>query len=160
MCTASRPLRPRARIGSGQYERVVDVIAGIRGAHGRSPGCSGSRQISRPFRCLAAPQLPHHTGSDSAEFRPGAALIHELPLALALLSLSRYAAACVFSRALAVKAVLLGTVLGAAVIAGWFSVVGFARLRAPLDRLHCVTLLNLTAGTLLAAAAVLRGGER
>ena len=54
--------------------------------------------------------------------------------------------------------VLLGMMLGAAVIAAWLSVGGFARLRTPLERLHCVTFLNLTAGTPLAAAALLSDG--
>lgn len=56
------------------------------------------------------------------------------------------------------NALALDTVLVAAVTAVWLSVVGFARLRTPLDRLHCVTFLNLTAGTLLAAAALLTDG--
>ena len=120
-------------------------------ARGKSAGRFVALQLLSSLTTLVLIALSFALGQPSfIRAAPGAGLA-EPP---------RYAAACVFSRALAVKAVLLGTVLGAAVIAGWFSVVGFARLRAPLDRLHCVTLLNLTAGTLLAAAAVLRGGER
>jgi len=59
---------------------------------------------------------------------------------------------------MALKAVLLDSLLVAGVAATWFGVAGFARLRAPLDRLHCVSFVNLVAGTALAAAAFANDG--
>ncbi len=50
-------------------------------------------------------------------------------------------------------------VLLAVVVAGtWLGCVGFARLRVPLDRLHCVTFVNTVAGTALTAAAFIADG--
>ena len=47
----------------------------------------------------------------------------------------------------------------AVVVAGtWLGCVGFARLRAPLDRLHCVTFVNTVAGTALTVAAFVADG--
>lgn len=44
------------------------------------------------------------------------------------------------------------------VAAVWLGAVGFARLAWPLDRLHCVTFVNITCGALILAAAGLWGG--
>lgn len=49
--------------------------------------------------------------------------------------------------------------LAAAVLAAWLGAVGFARLAWPLDRLHCVTFVNITCGALILAAAALWGGS-
>lgn len=48
--------------------------------------------------------------------------------------------------------------LAAAVLAVWLGVAGFARLAWPLDRIHCVTFVNITSGALILAAAGLWGG--
>jgi multicomponent Na+:H+ antiporter subunit G len=56
------------------------------------------------------------------------------------------------------KAMLVHALLVAVVGTTWFGVAGFARLRAPLDRLHCVTFLNLVAGAELTAAAFVSDG--
>ena len=48
--------------------------------------------------------------------------------------------------------------LAITVLSAWLGCVGFARLRAPLDRLHCVAFVNTTAGTALALAAFLSDG--
>ncbi len=53
-----------------------------------------------------------------------------------------------------VIAALLAVLVGAV----WLGCVGFGRLRTPLDRLHCVTFVNLVAGTALTAAAFLADG--
>jgi multisubunit Na+/H+ antiporter MnhG subunit len=51
-------------------------------------------------------------------------------------------------------AVLLAVVVGAT----WLGCFGFARLRTPLDRLHCVAFVNFTAGTALTIAAFVADG--
>jgi multicomponent Na+:H+ antiporter subunit G len=56
------------------------------------------------------------------------------------------------------KALLIDALLVATAGAGWFGVTGFARLRTPLDRIHCVTFVNLVAGAALAAAAFTSDG--
>lgn len=55
-------------------------------------------------------------------------------------------------RAQAVEALLALLVLIA-----WLGAAGFARLAWPLDRLHCVTFVNVACGTLALAAAGLSG---
>lgn len=40
----------------------------------------------------------------------------------------------------------------------WLGAAGFARLAWPLDRLHCVTFVNITCGSLILIAAGLWGG--
>jgi multicomponent Na+:H+ antiporter subunit G len=45
-----------------------------------------------------------------------------------------------------------------AVLCIWLGCVGFARLRAPLDRLHCVAFVNVTASVSLAVAAFVADG--
>jgi multicomponent Na+:H+ antiporter subunit G len=50
------------------------------------------------------------------------------------------------------------TALALCVAASWLGCVGFARLRSPLDRIHCVAFVNVTAGTALALAAIATDG--
>lgn len=45
-----------------------------------------------------------------------------------------------------------------AVAAAWLACLGFLRLRAPLDRLHCVTFCNVVGGFMLLIAALLHDG--
>ena len=42
--------------------------------------------------------------------------------------------------------------LAALVLAAWLGCAGFARLRSPLDRLHCATFVNAACGLALVAA--------
>ena len=49
--------------------------------------------------------------------------------------------------------------LAGAVLTTWLGAIGFARLAWPLDRLHCVTFVNVTAGALILAAAAVWGGS-
>lgn len=44
------------------------------------------------------------------------------------------------------------------VLAAWLGCAGFARLRSPLDRMHCVAFVNATAGSALTAAAFVADG--
>lgn len=44
------------------------------------------------------------------------------------------------------------------VLAAWLGCAGFARLRAPLDRIHCVAFVNAMCGTALILAAFLSDG--
>ncbi len=48
--------------------------------------------------------------------------------------------------------------LGLGVLCIWLGGAGFLRLRAPLDRLHCVAFVNVTAGLTTAAAAFVADG--
>lgn len=41
-----------------------------------------------------------------------------------------------------------------ALAAAWLGVVGFARLKTPLDRVHCVSFVNVAAGAMLCGAAL------
>ena len=50
--------------------------------------------------------------------------------------------------------VLLALLVGAT----WLGCLGFARLRRPLDRLHCATFVNASGGLLLAAVAFAADG--
>lgn len=52
----------------------------------------------------------------------------------------------------------IDVLLVVAVVAAWLGSFGFARLRAPLDRLHCTTFVNATSGTALMLAAFLDDG--
>ncbi len=54
--------------------------------------------------------------------------------------------------------VAVGVLLGLSVAACWLGAVGFARLRAPLDRVHCVTFVNVAGGVALLVAALLADG--
>lgn len=49
-------------------------------------------------------------------------------------------------------------VLGCGVLAAWIGTLGFLRLRTPLDRLHAVTLINVTTGGAILVAAFLSEG--
>ena len=53
---------------------------------------------------------------------------------------------------------VIGTLLAVTVGATWLGCLGFARLRTPLDRLHCVAFVNAAAGTALCVAAFLADG--
>lgn len=53
---------------------------------------------------------------------------------------------------------VIEALLAVAVLAAWLGAAGFARLAWPLDRLHCVTFINVTSGALILAAAILSGG--
>ena len=44
---------------------------------------------------------------------------------------------------------LLAVLLAALVAVTWLGCLGFARLRAPLDRLHCAAFVNVAAGAVL-----------
>lgn len=44
------------------------------------------------------------------------------------------------------------------VLLAWLGAAGFARLAWPLDRLHCVTFVNIACGALVLVAAGLWGG--
>lgn len=44
------------------------------------------------------------------------------------------------------------------VFAAWLGAISFARLRDPLDRIHCVTFVNAVCGLLLLMAAALTDG--
>jgi multicomponent Na+:H+ antiporter subunit G len=50
---------------------------------------------------------------------------------------------------------LLALFIGAA----WLGAAGLARMRWPLDRLHCVTFVNISCGALVLIAAGLWGGS-
>lgn len=44
------------------------------------------------------------------------------------------------------------------VLAAWLGCAGFARLRSPLDQLHCVTFVNAACGAALAVVAFVADG--
>jgi multicomponent Na+:H+ antiporter subunit G len=48
--------------------------------------------------------------------------------------------------------------LALSVLAAWLGCAGFARLRAPLDRMHCVAFVNATSGVCVLLAALLAEG--
>ena len=54
--------------------------------------------------------------------------------------------------------VAIDVLLGIVVLAVWLGCVGFARLRTPLDGMHCVAFVNTTAGSALVLAACLSDG--
>lgn len=54
--------------------------------------------------------------------------------------------------------VTIDVLLAVMVLSAWLGCVGFVRLRAPLDRLHCVAFVNATAGTALVLVAFLSDG--
>ena len=56
------------------------------------------------------------------------------------------------------RTMLLDALLVLMVGAAWLGVAGFAQLRTPLDRMHCVTFVNVVAGTALSAAAFASDG--
>lgn len=57
------------------------------------------------------------------------------------------------------RAHLAEALLAAAVLTAWIGTAGFARLAWPLDRLHCVSFVNITCGALILTAAGLWGGS-
>jgi multicomponent Na+:H+ antiporter subunit G len=58
-----------------------------------------------------------------------------------------------------VRALTAEALLALIVLTVWLGVAGFARLAWPLDRLHCVTFVNICGGVLLLLAAGLWGGS-
>ena len=52
-------------------------------------------------------------------------------------------------------AVLLAVLVGVT----WLGCLGFARLRTPLDRLHCAAFVNVAGGAVLVAVAFLADGS-
>ena len=54
--------------------------------------------------------------------------------------------------------VAIEILLAILVLAAWLGCVGFARLRAPLDRMHCVAFVNATSGSALTIAAFVSDG--
>lgn len=56
------------------------------------------------------------------------------------------------------KTVLVETLVLVAIAAAWLATLAFARLRTPLDRLHCVAFLNLIGGVALTGAAFVSDG--
>jgi multisubunit Na+/H+ antiporter MnhG subunit len=56
------------------------------------------------------------------------------------------------------KDVVIDALLIVAIAAAWLAAIGFARLRTPLDRLHCAPFVNAVSGTALAAAAGVSDG--
>lgn len=48
--------------------------------------------------------------------------------------------------------------VGLLVAVGWLAAAGFARLRNPLDRLHCVTFVNAGCGLAMLAASLAGDG--
>ncbi len=59
---------------------------------------------------------------------------------------------------MAVTRLAIDALLTIMVLAVWLGCAGFARLRTPLDRMHCVAFVNTTAGTALILAAFLSDG--
>lgn len=55
-------------------------------------------------------------------------------------------------------AVAIDALLVLAVLACWLGAAGFARLRSPLDRLHCVTFINVAAGLAVFIASFIADG--
>jgi multicomponent Na+:H+ antiporter subunit G len=55
-------------------------------------------------------------------------------------------------------AVVISSLLTISVLAAWLGALGLLTLRTPLDRLHCVTFVNVVAGLALAAAAIVSDG--
>ena len=54
--------------------------------------------------------------------------------------------------------VLIDGLLGLLVAVTWLGCLGFARLRSPLDRLHCAGFVNAAGGIVLAAVALAADG--
>lgn len=53
---------------------------------------------------------------------------------------------------------VISVLLGVTVLLAWLGASGFARLRTPLDRLHCVAFVNAACGLPLIAAALVSDG--
>jgi len=54
--------------------------------------------------------------------------------------------------------IIIDALLALAVLTCWLGVAGFARLKSPLDRLHCVTFVNAGAGLAILIAAFVADG--
>ena len=54
--------------------------------------------------------------------------------------------------------IVIDVLLAFAVLASWLACLGFARLPTVLDRMHCVTFLNATAGLALTIAFFVADG--
>jgi multicomponent Na+:H+ antiporter subunit G len=54
--------------------------------------------------------------------------------------------------------IIIEALLAVMVVCAWIGCAGFARLRAPLDRMHCVTFVNATSGTALVVTAFVADG--
>jgi len=57
-----------------------------------------------------------------------------------------------------VTAGAVGALLAVLLAAAWLGAAGFARLRTPLDRLHCVTFVNAGCGLALVLASLSSDG--
>jgi multisubunit Na+/H+ antiporter MnhG subunit len=57
-----------------------------------------------------------------------------------------------------VSGVVIAGLLVLAVFGAWLGCAGFARLRGPLDRLHCVAFVNVVSGGALTLAAFAQDG--
>lgn len=57
------------------------------------------------------------------------------------------------------RALATDILLGIAVLACWLGAAGFLRVRTALDRLHCVSFVNVVAGAAVAAAAFVSDGD-
>lgn len=55
-------------------------------------------------------------------------------------------------------AIAIDVLLAVAVLDCWLGAAGFARLKTPLDRLHCVTFVNVASGGAILAAAFVADG--
>jgi multicomponent Na+:H+ antiporter subunit G len=53
---------------------------------------------------------------------------------------------------------IVDALLVVGVLAAWLGCAGFARMRAPLDRMHCVAFVNATSGVCVLLAAALTEG--
>lgn len=61
-------------------------------------------------------------------------------------------------RGAGMRAPIIDALLVILVLGAWFGCAGFVRLRAPLDRLHCVTFVNTVCGLALAVTAFVADG--
>ena len=55
-------------------------------------------------------------------------------------------------------ALAMDALLAACILSVWLGSAGFARLRSPLDRLHCTAFVNAAVGTALTVAAFVSDG--
>ena len=56
------------------------------------------------------------------------------------------------------SAAIVDLLLAVAVVAAWVGALGFARLRTPLDRLHCVAFVAFACGLPIVLAAFVQDG--
>lgn len=54
--------------------------------------------------------------------------------------------------------IVIDALLAVMVLSAWLGCAGFARLREPLDRIHCVAFVNATAGAALVIAGFVADG--